>query len=111
VEAEAVLLLKPTAISIPKSRKENIQDSSMVSEPMVSGGENAVRKVTLFAPTNSTGTKRQRVVTPAASKVIDDEDEPRSSPSLRKTSLGSAKDFKEGERKILGGIENMSETT
>lgn len=58
--------------------------------------------------TGNNGTKRQRVITPAAAKVIDDEDEPRTSPSIRKTSLGSMKqDGKGNERKVLGGIENV----
>jgi len=57
---------------------------------------------------NNSSIKRQRIVTPAASKVIDDEDEPQSSPSLRKVSARNTKqDAKEGERKILGGIENV----
>ncbi|KAI9053364.1 hypothetical protein LZ554_002323 [Drepanopeziza brunnea f. sp. 'monogermtubi'] len=78
--------------------------------------ENPMRRVSQpFATTNS-GTKRQRVVTPAASKVIDDEDEPaRSSPSraaslsMRKASQASirATDNKENGRVILGGIENV----
>jgi len=56
------------------------------------------------------GAKRQRIVTPAAAKVIDDEDEPRASPSTRKTSVGSMKQEgtgKENERRVLGGIENV----
>jgi len=51
------------------------------------------------------GMKRQRVAS-AASKAIDDEDEPRSSPTLRKTSLGK-QEVVETERKVLGAIENV----
>jgi hypothetical protein len=57
--------------------------------------------------THISGTKRQRVVTPAASKVIDDEDEPRKSPSVRIAPQSALQEIKEGERKVLGGIENI----
>ncbi|KAH6709222.1 hypothetical protein BKA61DRAFT_678120 [Leptodontidium sp. MPI-SDFR-AT-0119] len=157
--------LKSSGFSNVKSRKENIQDSPLVTiniNPV--GNENATRKVSIplanvinplesvetntvshedstrkanqlsasignqagiigstpannehparrasqpFTTTNS-GTKRQRVVTPAAAKVIDDEDEPRSSPSIRKASQASTRtDGKEKERVVLGGIENV----
>ena len=47
-------------------------------------------------------------MTPAAAKVIDDEDEPRPSPSIRKASQASARtDGKENDRVVLGGIENI----
>lgn len=158
--------LKSSGFSSIKSRKENIQDSPLVTiniNPV--GNENATRKVSIpytstisslnavemngpgndefirkasqlsastnkqagtreaaapyienparrisqpFTTTNNSGTKRQRVVTPAAAKVIDDEDEPRSSPSIRKASQASARiDGKENERVPLGGIENV----
>ncbi|CZT08402.1 uncharacterized protein RCO7_08225 [Rhynchosporium graminicola] len=149
-----------------KSRKENIQDSPLVTVNInPAGNENATRKVSIpytnainllsgaesntasreepirktsqsstsparqavnsgiaavnnenpprrvsqpFTTTNNSGTKRQRVVTPAAAKVIDEEDEPRSSPSLRKASQASARtDGRENERVVLGGIENV----
>ena len=51
------------------------------------------------------GMKRQRVAS-AASKAIDNEDEPRSSPTLRKTSMGKQEGV-ETERKVLGAIENV----
>ncbi|KAE9381698.1 hypothetical protein N431DRAFT_539284 [Stipitochalara longipes BDJ] len=54
--------------------------------------------------TNS-GTKRQRVAS-AASKAIDDEDEPRTSPSMRKTSLGK-QEGDETARRALSAIENI----
>ncbi|KAH7417327.1 hypothetical protein BKA64DRAFT_297498 [Cadophora sp. MPI-SDFR-AT-0126] len=71
--------------------------------------ENPTRRVSQpFTTTNNSGTKRQRVVTPAAAKVIDDEDEPRSSPSIRKASQASTRtDGKENDRVVLGGIENV----
>ncbi|KAK6587412.1 hypothetical protein PZA11_000702 [Diplocarpon coronariae] len=165
---------KPASISSSvKSRKENIQDSSLVTTDINPvGNENATRKVSQqfvtispaqitetgatnknitrkpgqqsAAPNNSTDTsapapaapssaivensmrrlsqpftttngsnKRQRVVS-AAAKAIDDEDEPRSSPSraasisVRKTSQASVRiDNKENERVILGGIQNV----
>lgn len=101
----ATVMLKPTRISSVKSRKENMQESTLGPEPSAAINESAVRAVSqTFVTTNSAGTKRPRVVTPAAAKVIDDEDEPRSSPSLRKASRTSAK--QDGERVALGEIEN-----
>ncbi len=103
-----VLTMKPNAIDSLKSKKENIQEPTLETEssPLVNG--NIVRIVSQPIATTTSGTKRQRVVTPAAAKVIDDEDEPRTSPFIRKTSLGSTKqDGKENERKVLGGIENV----
>lgn len=68
------------------------------------------RASNLFTSTNAVGTKRQRNVTPASSKAIDDEDEPRSSPSLRKVSRqsnasgnGRGKDI---ERRVLSTVDN-----
>lgn len=68
------------------------------------------RTSNLFTSTNAIGTKRQRNVTPASSKAIDDEDEPRSSPSLRKASRqsnasgnGRGKDI---ERRVLSNVDN-----
>jgi hypothetical protein len=46
----------------------------------------------------SSGAKRQRVVTPASFKVIDEEDEPRSSPIRKVTIATTALD---GERRVL----------
>lgn len=72
-----------------------------------SGG--STRRSSLFTSTNVMGTKRQRNVTPASSKAIDDEDEPRSSPSLRKVSRqsnasGSGK-VMDSERRVVSGLE------
>lgn len=104
-EQTATVMLKPTRISSVKSRKENMQESTLGPEPSAAVNESAVRAVSqTFATTNTAGTKRPRVVTPAAAKVIDDEDEPRSSPSIRKASRNSVK--QDGERVILGEIEN-----
>ncbi|KAF5875386.1 uncharacterized protein Bfra_003840 [Botrytis fragariae] len=68
------------------------------------------RTSNLFTSTNAIGTKRQRNVTPASSKAIDDEDEPRSSPSLRKVSRqsnasgnGRGKDV---ERRVFSTVDN-----
>ncbi|KAL2072570.1 hypothetical protein VTL71DRAFT_11913 [Oculimacula yallundae] len=71
--------------------------------------ENPPRRISQpFTTTNNSGTKRQRVVTPAAAKVIDDEDEPRSSPSIRKVSQASIRtEGKENDRVVLGGIDNI----
>lgn len=78
--------------------------------------ENPIRRVSQPFTTTHSGNKRQRVVTPAAVKAIDDEDEPgRSSPSratsisMRKTSQASTRtaENKENERIVLGDIENV----
>ncbi|TVY37946.1 hypothetical protein LSUB1_G003161 [Lachnellula subtilissima] len=97
-----------SVINSVKSRQNNVQPPPL--ESTVNPSEVVLtRKASLqIATENHSGIKRQRVITPAASKVIDDEDEPRSSPSIRKVSVRVAKqDSKEGERKILGGIENV----
>jgi uncharacterized protein (DUF2235 family) len=90
-----------------KSRKDYIQDSLELSESCQNenAAVNTIRSISSI--TNVSGTKRQRVVTPAASKVIDDEDEPRKSPSVRITSRSALQEIREGERKVLGGIENV----
>jgi hypothetical protein len=109
-----------------KSRRDNFPGTSLEIESVpVSNKENTVRIISNPIPTNNnSGTERQRVVTPAAAKMIDDEDEPRTSPSITKTSLGSTKQdgiendrkvslgsTKQGgkgnDRKVLGGIENI----
>lgn len=96
-------------ISNVQSRKEYAQASpvEVASKHTDNGGIS--RKVSQQIATEiNSGNKRQRVIAPAASKVIDDEDEPRSSPSLRKISSKSTKqDSKENERRVLSGIENI----
>jgi hypothetical protein len=95
------------SLSNVKSRKDYIQDSLELFESCQN--ENATLNTisSISSTTNISGTKRQRVVTPAASKVIDDEDEPRKSPSVRIASRSALQEIKEGERKVLGGIENV----
>ena len=84
-----------------KSRKENVQDYSGKGERL--GAIDRTRKsVQPVLSTSTSGAKRQRVVTPAAFKVIDEEDEPRSSPT-RKVSQGTS--AQDGERRALSGIE------
>lgn len=103
-EQNATVMLKPTRMSSVKSCKENMQESTLGPEPSAAVNESAIRAVSqTFATTNNAGTKRSRVVTPAAAKVIDDEDEPRSSPSLRKASRTSVK--QDGGRVALGELE------
>ncbi len=103
-----VLTMKPNFTDSLKSRKENIPEPTLEMESTPLLHENTVRIISQPVTTTTSGTKRQRVVTPAASKVIDNEDEPRTSPSIRMRSLGSTKqDVKENERKVLGGIENV----
>jgi hypothetical protein len=92
-------------LSNVKSRKENL-DSFRGPEP-ASTGNGGIRKVAHpFVESESGKNKRQRTL--VGSKAIDEEDDPRSSPSLRKISRGYAKkDLTEAERKTLGGIENI----
>ncbi|TAQ89564.1 hypothetical protein B7494_g2131 [Chlorociboria aeruginascens] len=94
------LLLGTSIASTVKSRKENFHEPQHGFENTVVGHEMVARKVPLTT-TNISGTKRPRVVTPAASKAIDVEDEP----STRKSSRGA--ESKEGERRALSGIENV----
>lgn len=96
--------LKPIVNNSVRSRKENMVDTPLGQEPGAPASENSLRVVSqTFVTTNSAGTKRSRVVTPAAAKVIDDEDEPRTSPSLRKASRTSIRlDAKENERRASG---------
>jgi hypothetical protein len=83
-----------------KSRKENLHDLLNGNEIGTSTSD-GTRK---FA--QPIANKRQRVVTPAAFKVIDEEDEPRSSPTLRKVSqTAPSMEPKEIERRVLSGIE------
>jgi hypothetical protein len=91
----------------PESKHHNVQEPLVQSELVLN--DNAVRIVSNpFSSTTNSGTKRQRIITPAAAKAIDDADEPRTSPSFRKTSLGTTKqESDENDRKILGPIENV----
>ena len=85
-----------------KSRKENVPKTLFEENPQAQ--DKGLRKVAQpFSASNITGTKRQRVITPAASKVIDHEDQPRVSPIARKLSRQDARDG----RSVLGGIENI----
>lgn len=88
---------------------EIVSESPRGIEADLPGSGGSVRKASQsYLASNSGGKKRQRVVSSAASKVIDDEDEPRSSPSLRKVSgLSLKQGTKDGERQVLGGIENV----
>ncbi|PMD51800.1 uncharacterized protein K444DRAFT_647793 [Hyaloscypha bicolor E] len=107
LQNEAVAPKCITVKSEPESKHENVQEPLVQSELVIN--DNAVRIVSNpFSSTTNSGTKRQRIITPAAAKVIDDADEPRTSPSFRKTSLGTTKqESDENDRKILGPIENV----
>jgi hypothetical protein len=71
-----------------KSRKENVHDYPGTSERL--GAIDHTRKsVQLVMSTSGSGAKRQRVATPAAFKVIDEEDEPRSSPTRKASQAAS----------------------
>ncbi len=84
-----------------RGRKENMLESPCEGEP--SGNTEVTRTIAQsFASAEraiSSGSKRQRVVTPAAFKVIDEEDEPKSSPTRKVSQAGSV-------RSVLNGIEN-----
>jgi hypothetical protein len=52
--------------------------------------------------------KRQRVVTPASFKAVDQEDEPKDSSVLRKVSQGSAlQENRDVGRRVLGELPNV----
>src|ERR1700710_2306656 len=89
-----------------QSRKENFH-ASPHNELNQDQNEGVIRNGSQSFATSISGSKRQRVVTPAASKVIDAEDEPRSSPSSRKISRGNGKQENGSERRVLSGIENI----
>lgn len=84
-----------------KSRKENVQEFFGKSERL--GTIDRTRKSAQpVVATSTNGAKRQRIITPAAFKAIDEEDEPRSSPTRKASQAASAQD---GERRALSGIE------
>jgi hypothetical protein len=94
---------------VVKSRKENLQDSPEAHEAIISANDSTVRKVAQpFAINsgNTSGAKRQRIITPASFMAIDEEDEPKSSPTLRLSSRGNIVDG-DVERRVLSGIENL----
>lgn len=105
VQARVVTPVSSDLVGSIRSRKENINESPCTGENGF-GGE-VMRKVAqpIFTAINLSN-KRQRFVTPVALKVIDQEDEPRSSPILRKVSQGATvPDNKDGERLVLSGLE------
>lgn len=88
-----------------KSRKENVQDSPFTREN-VSEGNSLMANAS--QPSSAVGHKRQRVVTPAALKAIDQEDEPKNASIMRKTSQGSTlQENKEVGRRALGELPNV----
>ena len=92
-----------------ESKKENCHDRPPRPEVNLATDETAIRKTSQSYSTTSSGAKRQRVVTPGSAKVIDAEDEPRSSsPTSRKISRGTIPGGNsEGQKKVLGEIENI----
>jgi hypothetical protein len=96
----------PSASDIVQGRKENMTDSSHIEDSRFMSEGAIYHKIPPpFQPPNHGANKRQRMVTPAAAKVIDDEDEPRSSPSVRKVSGVSGKQEDFGERDDGNGVE------
>jgi hypothetical protein len=101
VESKAVAKLDPNGTQ--KAEKATAPEAPLKSANLLHISPN-----TFSTTSSNSGTKRQRVVTPAASKAIDFEDEPRTSPSFRKTSLANPRqDGDAGDRKVLGTIENF----
>ncbi|KAK2628268.1 hypothetical protein QTJ16_002914 [Diplocarpon rosae] len=103
---------KPTQLSAALNHSSDMLAPAPAASSSASV-ENAIRRLSQPFMTTNGSNKRQRVVS-AAAKAIDDEDEPRSSPSraasisMRKTSQASVRtDNKENERVILGGIQNV----
>ncbi|KFY58616.1 hypothetical protein V496_06048 [Pseudogymnoascus sp. VKM F-4515 (FW-2607)] len=82
-----------------KSRKENAQDSPLPRETASEGHIFTLGASQPSSANNAAGHKRQRVVTPASVKAIDQEDEPKNS-IMRKISQGSA------GRRALGELPN-----
>lgn len=88
-----------------RSRKENRSEDSPAGGNEMTLSNDGTRKVAQGFSTMSSGTKRQRTVTPAPFKPIDEEDEARSSPTTRKMAHGKAE--AEVERRVLSGRENV----
>lgn len=82
-----------------KSRKENAQDSPFPRETVSEGNTFTLGASQPSSAISAAGHKRQRVVTPASVKAIDQEDEPKNS-IMRKISQGSA------GRRALGELPN-----
>lgn len=108
-----VVQAAPAAVTV-KSRKENINRSPVTtranSVSVVDENETNRKVSQTFTAINNVNNKRQRVITPAATKAIDDEDEPRSSPSTRKVSRTSAKEGQgqaQGARRALSNVTNV----
>ncbi|APA09213.1 hypothetical protein SS1G_14270 [Sclerotinia sclerotiorum 1980 UF-70] len=110
--------LSSSSLSCAKGNKENSSRSPGGQAEIIgsnnqrnTSGSSTRRSSHLFTSTNVMGTKRQRNVTPASSKAIDDEDEPRSSPSLRKASRQSNASGhsrgKDSERAVLSAVDNI----
>ncbi|KFY18782.1 hypothetical protein V493_08354 [Pseudogymnoascus sp. VKM F-4281 (FW-2241)] len=82
-----------------KSRKENAQDSPLPRETVSEGNNFPLGASQPSSAISAAGHKRQRIVTPASVKAIDQEDEPKNS-IMRKISQGSA------GRRALGELPN-----
>ncbi|ELR03055.1 hypothetical protein VC83_05151 [Pseudogymnoascus destructans] len=83
-----------------KSRKENAQDSPLPRETLSEGNNFTFGASQPSSAISAAEHKRQRVVTPASVKAIDQEDEPKNS-IMRKISQGSA------GRRALGELPNV----
>ena len=90
-------------------KKENCQqNTSPYSEVNSATNVTTLRKTMQSYSATSSGPKRQRILTPSATKVIDVKDEPGTSPLSRKVSRGTFQEGdSEGEKKVLREIENI----
>ncbi|KFY37578.1 hypothetical protein V495_07093 [Pseudogymnoascus sp. VKM F-4514 (FW-929)] len=88
-----------SGIGSVKSRKENAQDSPL-PRALSEGNNFTLGASQPSSAISAAGHKRQRVVTPASVKAIDQEDEPKNS-IMRKISQGSA------GRRALGELPNV----
>lgn len=99
---------RPNANDSIKGRKENITHSPASARYGSDGANEHFNVISeAFSTAANVNNKRQRVVTPAASKAIDDEDEPRSSPTARKVSRTNAKEAQtQTQKRALRNITN-----
>ena len=109
-DPKATALLATTIRSSVRGRKENVQNSPNATDSNSTDFERVARKLSQQLPSSAmSGTKRQRAVTPVASKITDDNGELRASPSLRMSYRGSVKqEGRNAERRVLSGIQNIN---
>lgn len=109
--SEAVRNRQSNPTGAVRSRKENKQEPTPIEEVPEDTSGDIARKVAqpFLAASNSSGSKRQRITTPVARGVTDQENEPISSPTIRKAShaLLAADDNNSMERLALSAMHNI----